>query len=80
MAIVSHSWGKILIQSYKGSDNPLTRTTMITRIQKPKKDKDDTNGKSIKNGSPKILAGIPKKDRESNEEFAKRFIEKLSQL
>ena len=53
---------------------------MITRIQKPKKDKDDTNGKSGKSGSPKILAGIPKKDGESKEEFAKRFIEKLSQL
>ena len=53
---------------------------MITRIQKPKKDKDATKGKSGKSGSPKILTGIPKKDGESKEEFAKRFIEKLSQL
>ena len=68
------------MRSYTDLDNQLTKITMITRIQKPKKDKGDTNGKASKSGSPKILAGIAKKDGESKEEFAKRFIEKLSQL
>lgn len=53
---------------------------MITRIQLPKKDKDFKSEQPNKSGSPKILASIPKKDGESKEEFAKRFIDKLSKL
>ena len=53
---------------------------MITRIQRPKKDKDSKVEQSNKSGSPKILASIPKKDGESKEEFAKRFIDKLAKM
>lgn len=52
---------------------------MITRIQLPKKDKDSKGKKSNKSGSPKILASIPKKEGESREDFAKRFIDKLAE-
>ena len=53
---------------------------MITRIQLPKKDKDSKGKQSNKSGSPKILTSIPKKDGESKEEFAKRFIDKLAKM
>ena len=74
MAIVCHSQGAIILQGDEDLYNP------PTRIQKPKKDKDNTNVKSVKSGSPKILAGIPKKDGESKEEFDKRFIEKIAEM
>ena len=51
---------------------------MITKIQLPKKDKVSKAKQSKKSGSPKILVGVPKKDQESKEEFAKRFIDKLA--
>ncbi len=52
---------------------------MITRIQLPKKDKDFKGKQPNKSGSPKILASIPKKEGESREDFAKRFIDKLAE-
>lgn len=45
-----------------------------------KKDKDSKSEQPNKSGYPKILASIPKKEGESKEEFAKRFIDKLSKL
>jgi len=53
---------------------------MKIKIQLPKKDKDFKSEQPNKSGPPKILASIPKKEGESNEEFAERFIEKLSKL
>ena len=45
---------------------------MITKIQRPKAAK--------KSGSPMLLASIPKKEGESPEDFAMRFLEKLADL
>ena len=52
---------------------------MIARIRLSKKDKDCRGEQSVKGGSPNILASSPKKDGESREEFAKRFIDKLTE-
>ena len=53
---------------------------MITKIQLPKWDKNSKSEQPNKSDSPKILASIPKKDGESKEEFAKRYIQKLSDM
>jgi hypothetical protein len=53
---------------------------MIKKVQLPKRDKNSKSEQPNKSGSPKILASIPKKDGESKEEFAKRFIQKLSDM
>jgi hypothetical protein len=53
---------------------------MITKIQLPKRDKSSKGVQTNKSSSPKILASIPKKEGESKEEFAKRFIQKLSEM
>ena len=53
---------------------------MITKIQLPKRDKNSKGGQPSKSNSPKFLASIPKKEGESKEEFAKRFIHKLSEM
>ena len=45
---------------------------MITKIQLPKTVK--------KNGAPKLLASIPKKEGESPEDFVLRFLDKLANL
>lgn len=45
---------------------------MITKIQRPKA--------ARKNGAPKLLASIPKKEGESPEDFVLRFLDKLANL
>lgn len=45
---------------------------MITKIQRPKNAK--------QNGAPKLLASIPKKEGESQEDFVNRFLKKLANL
>lgn len=55
------------------------RQSNDNKNQLPKKDKDFKGEQLHKIGSPRILASIPKKDGESREEFAKRFIDKLAE-